>query len=49
MPRLPPRTTVAGDAEALFEIMQQVATRVREAWSALRRANLERGSECQLR
>ena len=47
MPRsalLPPRTTIAGNApENLFEInVQQVATSLREAWSALRRANLER-------
>ncbi len=47
MPRsalLPPRTTVAGNApEDLFEInVQQVATSLREAWSALRRANLEK-------
>jgi hypothetical protein len=47
MPRsalLPPRTSVAGNApEDLFEInVQQVATSLREAWSALRRANLEK-------
>ena len=47
MPRsalLPPRPTVAGNApEDLFEInVQQIATSLREAWSALQRTNLER-------
>ena len=53
MPRsalLPPRTTVAGNApEDLFEInVQQVATSLREAWSALRRANLETNEAARL-